>query len=349
MSRVYYCPVSTINDLGGVPDAARLLLEKLLDGSKPELERNLPIKVHFGEKGNCTYIPAEHYTGIIALLRERGCQPYYTETSVLYAGERYEGERHLKLALEHGFTQLPIEMADGREGEDFVEVPINKKHFKVCYIGRKIAEAGQVLVLSHFKGHMLAGFGGAIKQLSMGCAARAGKLAMHQGVKPQIRSRACRRCRACEKRCNFGALHIGERSYIDHERCKGCGACIAACPHKAIRSFSFFSLGSILNIIFKGRIFREGLVEYAYASSQGKSNIYVNYALNITRGCDCETRRMKPLIPDIGIFASIDPVSIDCACYDAAAKAGVKFSGRHQLEYAETIGLGEQQYDLVQL
>ena len=349
MSRVYFGPVNRDNNANEVQEIARALLSRLLEDSRIELSRQLPVKVHFGEKGNCTYIPAGHYEGIIALLKERGCQPYYTETSVLYAGERYAGERHLKLAADHGFTQLPIEMADGKEGEDFAEIPIDKRHFKVCYIGRKIAEAEQVLVLSHFKGHMLAGFGGAVKQLSMGCAARAGKLAMHQGVKPQIKNGRCRRCHACEKRCNFGALHIGERSYIDHDKCRGCGACIAACPHKAIRSFTFFSLGSILNILFKGRMFREGLVEYAYASARGKRNIYLNFALNITRGCDCETRRMQPLIPDIGVFASLDPVSIDCACYDAAAQAGARFSGRHQLEYAESIGLGEQQYELVRL
>ena len=349
MSSVYFCPVNSNHDDGEVSASARALLEKLLADSQIALSRSLPVKVHFGEKGNCTYIPSSHYEGMLELLQERGCQPYYTETSVLYAGERYEGERHLRLALEHGFTQIPIEMADGREGEDFAEIPIDKRHFKVCYIGRRIAEAEQVLVLSHFKGHMLAGFGGAVKQLSMGCAARAGKLAMHKGVKPQIKNGRCRRCHVCEKRCNFGALHIGERSYIDHDKCRGCGACIAACPHKAIRSFSFFSLGSILNILFKGRIFREGLVEYAYASARGKRNIYLNFALNITRGCDCETRRMKPLIPDIGIFASLDPVAIDSACCDAAAEAGIRFSGRHQLEYAESIGLGERHYDLVQL
>lgn len=349
MSQVYFCPVTQPVAHNDIQNLSRQLLEKLLDDTQIELSQNLPLKVHFGEKGNCTYIPANYYDGIISLLQERGCNPFYTETSVLYAGERYEGERHLRLALEHGFSQLPISMADGREGEDFTEIAIGKKHFKVCYIGRKIAEASQILVLSHFKGHMLAGFGGAIKQLSMGCAARAGKLAMHKGVKPQIKNSRCHRCHVCEKRCNFGALHIGEHCFIDREKCKGCGACIAACPHKAISSFSFFSLSSILNHLFKGKNFREGLAEYAYASALGKRNLYLNFALNITRGCDCETRRMKSLIPDIGLFASLDPVSIDCACYDAVAEAGVKFSGHHQLEYAESIGLGEQKYNLVQL
>ncbi|MBQ7568596.1 DUF362 domain-containing protein, partial [bacterium] len=313
MARVYFWPVTAQTETADIQRTTRAMLERLLADGGIEPEKRVPLKVHFGEKGNSTYIKGENYQGIIDLLKERGCQPYYTETSVLYAGERYAGERHIKVALEHGFDQLPIEMADGQEGEDFCEIPVGQKHFESCYIGRGIAEAKQLIVLSHFKGHMLAGFGGAIKQLSMGCAARAGKLAMHAGVKPRIKSRSCRRCHVCEKRCNFGALHIGEKSYIDQEKCRGCGACVAACPHKAIRSFSFFSWQSIVNILFRGSHFREGLAEYAYAASRNKQCFYVSFAMNITKGCDCDPRRMKPVIPDIGVFASLDPVSIDAA------------------------------------
>lgn len=349
MSKVYFHSVTSDMSSQDVQKIARDVLERLLSEENVDISKRIPLKVHFGEKGNNTYIKPENYLGIIALLKERGCAPYYMETSVLYAGERYERERHIKLALEHGFEQLPIEIADGKEGEDLSEVQINKKHFKSCYLGRGVVEAEQLLVLSHFKGHMLAGFGGALKQLSMGCAARAGKLAMHRGVKPTIKDRACKRCHICEKRCHFGALHIGERSYIDSEKCKGCGACIAACPHKAIKSFSFYSLKSIINILFKGRDFREGLAEYAYATVQGKRNIYVTFNMNVTRGCDCETRHMKSLVPDIGIYASLDPVSIDCACYDAVARAGHKFSGYYQLEYAESLGIGERAYEIVEI
>lgn len=347
MSKVYFCPVGEKTEVAQIQESTQALLGCLLEERPGDLVPHLPLKVHFGEKGNVTYIKPENYLGVIDFLKKRGVDPYYTETSVLYAGDRYERERHLKLAAEHGFDQLPIVIADGQEGEDLAEVPIAKKHFQVCYLGREIAEAQQMLVLAHFKGHMLAGFGGAIKQLSMGCAARAGKLAMHQGVKPQIKDGKCRRCHACEKRCHFGALTIGERSFIDHAKCKGCGACIAACPHHAIRSFSFFSLRSLVNILFKGRDFREGLVEYAYAAAHGKPHLYLNFVLNVTRGCDCETRRMKPLVPDIGVFASWDPVALDTACYDAVAKAGHSFAGRHQLDYAQHLGLGETKYELV--
>ncbi len=349
MAKVYFHPVNEQTSVEEVQRITKSLLTRMLADKPMTLAKRIPLKVHVGEKGNDTYIRPQNYQGIIDFLVERGCEPYYTETSVLYAGERYEGGRHCRLAAEHGFTQIPFVMADGEQGEDLVEVPIDKKHFSKCYLGRGIVESEQVVVLSHFKGHMLAGFGGAIKQLSMGCAARAGKLDMHRGVKPQIKDSKCKRCRVCLKRCNFGAITIGERSHIDHSKCKGCGACYAACPHKAIKSFSFFSLKSLINILFKGRAFREGLIEYAYAAHHGKSNLYINFVMNVTRCCDCDMRHMRKLIPDVGIYASFDPVALDSACYDEVAARGQKFAGKHQLAYAESIGLGEQKYELVEI
>ena len=348
MAKVYFHPFEASVTPQQVQGYTKALLEHLLaEEGAPPLAKRLPLKVHFGEKGNDTYVRPENYLGIIEFLKERGCEPFYMETSVLYAGERYQRQRHIKLALEHGFDQLPIQMADGEEGEDLVEVPIGQKHFASCFLGRGVVESEQMVVLSHFKGHMLAGFGGALKQLSMGCAARAGKLAMHRGVKPQIKESKCRRCHACEKRCRFGAITIGPDCSIDHDKCKGCGACYATCPHGAIKTFSFLSPGSLLNILFGGRSFREGLVEYAYAAQKGKRHLYISFVMNVTRCCDCETRHMKALVPDIGVYASWDPVALDTACYDAVAKAGHKFAGRHQLDYAQKLGLGTQQYELV--
>ena len=342
MSNVYFIPL-TENCPEKVSAAARKLLEQLIAEENIELVKNIPLKVHFGEKFNRTYIKSENYAGIRDFLAEKEITSCYIETSVLYGGERFERSKHMKLAAEHGFTQLPVVIADGERGEASCEIEVNKHHFKGCHIAKDLAEAEQVIVLSHFKGHSLAGFGGALKQLSMGFASKGGKLAMHMGVKPRIRTLLCKRCKACMKRCQVDAITIDGKPRIDHSKCLGCGACFSICPHHAI---SILSLKGIWEGLFKGKFFREKLAEYAYASSHGKKHIYINFALNITAGCECEPRPMRTVAPNIGIFASTDPVAIDAACYDAVKQTGKAFKGHEILEYAQHIGVGSTQYDL---
>ncbi len=326
---------------------ARTLLETVVAQEKIALAPHIPLKVHFGEKGNRTYLKPGTYNGIIDFLKERNITGEYMETSVLYGGERFTKQKHEKLAAAHGFTQLPVTIADGEKGEDAVSVPVELKHFSSCAIARLLAEQEQVLVCSHFKGHGLAGFGGAVKQLSMGFAAKGGKMAMHMNVKPAIRNWFCKRCKLCVSRCQANAIVIGgkgERSFIDHTKCIGCGACFSICPHHAV---SIWTWQGICNALFRKNQFREKLVEYAYAAHQGKHHIYLNFVLNVTSGCDCEPRPMRKMVPDIGIFASLDPVALDAACYDAVAKAGKRFKGAEQLDYAEQIGMGEKAYTLI--
>lgn len=342
MPNVYFIPL-TENCPEKVSAAAAEVLKHLIAGENIQLAKNIPLKVHFGEKFNRTYIKSENYAGIRDFLAEKEISSCYIETSVLYGGERFERSKHLKLAAEHGFTQLPVVIADGERGEASCEIEVNKHHFKSCYIAKELAESEQVIVLSHFKGHSLAGFGGALKQLSMGFASKGGKLAMHMGVKPRIRTLRCKRCKACMKRCQVDAITIEGKPYIDHSKCLGCGACFSICPHHAI---SILSLKGILEGLFKGKFFREKLAEYAYASSHGKKHIYINFALNITAGCDCEPRPMRTVAPDIGIFASTDPVAIDTACWDAVQKTGKAFKGREILDYAQHIGVGSTEYEL---
>ena len=268
----------------------------------------------------------EIYDPLIDILESRQVKSCFAETSVLYGGERFEAARHIRLAESHGFTRLPVVIADGDRGEcsRLVEIP-NGRHFTYAAVAEKLAEAEQVLVVSHFKGHMLAGFGGALKQLSMGFAAKGGKMAMHLSVAPKIRQWKCRRCKLCQTRCNVGAITIEEkRAFIDTERCVGCGACFSICPARAI---SVFSLSGIKNMLFGKQIFREKLAEYAYAGHHGKRNIYLNFVADVTCGCDCEPRKMFPCIPDVGVFASLDPVAVDAASYSAALKFGKKFNG----------------------
>ena len=345
MSKVYFKAVSDNASAEEIRDAAGVLLAEFLERENIALEKKLPLKLHFGEKGNRSYLPPETYDAVIDLLQERGTELCFTETSVLYGGERFDRERHLKLAASHGFTRLPVVIADGAHGEEACDVPVGLHHFKYCSIARALAESPQTLVLAHFKGHMLAGFGGAIKQLSMGFASKGGKMAMHLGVKPRIWNFKCKRCKLCMTRCQREAITIGEKkSFIDHDKCIGCGACFSICPHHAV---SILSFAGLWNALFHGKFFREKLVEYAYASHHGKRNIYMNFAVSITAGCDCEPRPMLRCVKNIGVYISSDPVAIDSACWDAVAARGKQFRGAEQLDYAEKIGLGSRQYEII--
>ena len=341
-SKVYFTPVNgNPNNNGELGSIAKKLLQKIIKEENLSLEKEIPLKVHFGEKGNKTFIKPEVYDGIIDLLEEKKIKGCFIETNVMYAGERLRKSTHLKLAKEHGFTRIPIIIADGNRGEAFYEVEIYKRHFKTCKLGKEFSNYSQMLVLAHFKGHMMAGFGGAIKQLAMGCASRGGKIAQHLNAKPFIIPFLCKKCNACGKHCPEDAINLNFIPYIDHKKCVGCAACTAICPQNAIKLNMFKIFGSL------GKSFGEKLSEYAYAAHKDRKNIYINIATDITQGCDCEGRVMEPIIPDIGIFASTDPVAIDQACFDAATKAGKKFKGEEMLKYAEEIGLGVREYETV--
>lgn len=345
-SNVYYKKINSSTSTEDIQKISKELLEVIVQKENINLETKIPLKVHFGEKKNQTFIKSENYLGIIEFLKEREIESSYMETSVLYGGQRYKKELHEKTAAEHGFTQLPIIFADGDHGENFADIKINKKHFKLFKIGKEFLNYNQLIVVSHFKGHALAGFGGAIKQLSMGHAAKGGKMAMHLGEKPHIKSKKCVQCNICKTRCNVDALNIGKKSFIDKDKCVGCGACMAICPHKAI---TIISLKNIFKFLGIGNPFIEKVVEGAYAAQLNKKNIYMNFAMNITPGCDCEPKKMKTLMDDFGIFVSTDPVAIDKACYDMAKDRGKKFRGYKTFAYAESIDLGKTKYSLHEL
>lgn len=345
-ANVYFHRIDAHTPVNRVQEISRQLLAVLVEKEGVRLRSRIPLKVHFGEAKNKTFLSPEHYLGVLAFLEERGIESCYMETSVLYGGQRYKKELHEKTAAAHGFTQLPIVFADGEHGEEFAKVEIGKKHFKTFKIGRAFLDYEQILVLSHFKGHRLAGFGGALKQLSMGHASKGGKLAMHMGEKPHIVRSKCRKCEICKTRCNQDALIIGKRSHIDAEKCVGCGACVAICPHKAI---SIFTPRSILKFLGIGNPFLEKLAEGAFAAQKGKENLYLNFAMNLTAGCDCEGRAMKPLLENFGVFASTDPVAIDKACWDMACERGKKFGGAKIFACAESLGMGSTDYRLHEL
>lgn len=343
MSKVYFKAVDSYSKTEEISSAARELLTKLVEEESVTLEKFIPLKVHFGEKGNNTFIQSKNYAGVIGYLKEKHIESAFIETNVLYRGERTTREKHINLAKEHGFTELPIIIADGEHGEDYLEVEINKKNFNKCKVGKEIADKKQLIIMSHFKGHALAGFGGAIKQLGMGCAARGGKLAQHANSIPKISSLKCKSCKACAKRCPESAITVDKKAKIDKDKCVGCASCMAICPYGAISNSWVASIS---------KSFNERLSEYAYAAAKDKSNIYITFAFNITKNCDCEGHSMKPIVNDVGVFASTDPVAIDKACLDVVDKNNGKTvfrRGRYTLDYAEKIGLGSQNYELVEV
>lgn len=343
MTKVYFKAIDSYLKTEEINKAAANLLQIIEEKEKLELNKFIPLKVHLGEKGNNTFIEPKNFNGIIDYLNKKKINTAFIETNVLYKGQRNTVKNHLKVAEEHGFTRIPVIIADGEVGEDYENVEINKKHFDYCKIAKGIAKENQMIILSHFKGHALAGFGGAIKQLAMGCASKGGKLAQHANSIPKISTFKCKACKACANKCPENAITVGRKAKIDKNKCVGCAACMATCQFGAISNSWLASLT---------KSFNERLAEYAYGAAKGKNHIYITFAFNITKSCDCEGHPMKPIAKDLGVFASTDPVAIDQACLDVLDKNEGKTvfrRGRYTLEYASKIGLGSREYELIEL
>lgn len=233
MKKVYFKRYNG-NDPQILSEYAQALFEYMVKEENIKLEKTVPIKVHFGEKGNVTYVPAKSYEGLIESLAKRGIESSYIETNVLYRGARTTRESHLALAKDHGFTQIPIMIADGEIGEAVYEVEINKDYFKTVKLGAGFEAYNQILVTAHFKGHGMAGFGGALKQLAMGFASRSGKMAQHSKQTPAVNGDKCTSCGLCLTKCDVDAIQINDFAIIDESKCVGCAGCIAICPVGAI-------------------------------------------------------------------------------------------------------------------
>ncbi len=299
---------------------------------------SIPIKVHFGEKGNQTFVSPMHYSEIVEMLKALGTMPLYIETNVLYRGARTTRDSHIAVAKAHGFTDLPIEIADGERGEAYVEIPINKQYFEVCKIGSGFEKYQQMVVMSHFKGHGMGGFGGAIKQLAMGFASRGGKMAQHAAMVPSVSQSKCTACGLCLEKCDVQAITLGPKAEIDPKCCIGCAGCIAVCPVGAIRND------------WSSENFKEKMAEYAFGACLNKSIVYVNYIINVTAECDCMGSAMEPIAKDVAIVAGLDPVALDQACLDLLAKSHghpLFEAGIPMLVHGEKIGLGTRAYQLI--
>jgi len=322
------------------------------------------IKIHFGEQGNSSYVNPVLVRPVADKIRSAGGQPFLTDTNTLYGGSRSNAVRHLQTAEEHGFGRMvagaPVIIADGLQGDNYREVAISGKHFQRVKIAGEIASAQSMIVVSHFKGHLPAGFGGAIKNLGMGCAPALGKSDQHS-ARPIFNAELCEGCRACAEGCPNQAIAVKKKiTQIDYSLCTGCGKCLRLCPAHAL-DFDW---------IVEVPPFMERMVEYALGAVTGKEGKvgFFNFLLNITPDCDCVPWSDTPIVPDIGILASKDPVAIDQASYDLVNRqAGLKntllernlepgedkflgiwesTTGNIQMDYGERIGLGRKDYQL---
>ena len=317
------------------------------------------IKLHFGELGNFAFIRPNYVKAVADLVKELGGKPFLTDCNTLYPGSRKNAVDHL---LCHNI------IADGLKGTDDVQVPVPNGEFcKEAYIGRALYDADIIIVLSHFKGHEVAGFGGAVKNLGMGGGSRAGKMQQHNEGKPTVNTDLCRMCRQCAKECGSDAIEYGSgKAFIRKDLCKGCGRCIGACAFDAIYT-DFDSVSEAL-----GR----KMAEYTAAIAAGKPVFYINMIMDVSPDCDCHGENDAPILPNLGMLASFDAVALDQACADLCLAADPlpnsqltdhlqepdwhhhhdpfkdvhpNTSWRECLEHAEKIGLGSREYELIRM
>ncbi|ACV69749.1 DUF362 domain-containing protein [Desulfohalobium retbaense] len=345
----------------------RRLLKRVGLNSCFEPGHFVAVKVHFGEKGATGFLSPLWLKPFSRFITKAGGRAFFTDTNTLYVGQRGEAVSHSLLAAEHGFDPnilgAPVLIADGLRSSHEQAVPFYGRHIQTAYIAGDIAAADTMLVASHFKGHDLAGFGGALKNIAMGCASRRGKLQQHSGLAPRVNHHLCTGCGQCLPVCPAGALTIDSQSktlLLDTAQCIGCAACILACRHNALQVDWTSSVTA----------FQERMAEYAAAvvGCFSQPLVYVNFVTQVTPGCDCIGHSDAPICPDIGILASRDPVALDQASCDLVNQSPAltssalpescgpgddKFqavhpetNGGHLLAYAAELGLGTRGYDL---
>lgn len=323
------------------------------------------IKMHFGEPGNLAFLRPNFAKTVADIVKEQGGNPFLTDCNTLYVGGRKNALSHLHSAAENGFSYLStgcqILIGDGLKGTDETLVPVpHGTYVKEAKIGHAIMDADIFISLNHFKGHELTGFGGAIKNIGMGCGSRAGKMEMHSSGKPVVHAENCVGCGNCQKNCDHSAICINNgKASIDHNKCVGCGRCIGVCPTDAVTPGSPES-NDILNC---------KMAEYTWAVLNGRPHFHISLVVDVSPFCDCHAENDIPIVPDIGMFASFDPVALDVACADAVnrqpAIAGSLLEQHgHQhhdhftdvspdtnwksaIDHAVSMGIGSKEYELV--
>ena len=331
------------------------------------------IKLHFGEPGNLAYLRPNYAKAVADVIKELGGKPFLTDCNTLYVGGRKNAIDHIDAAYQNGFTPYStgcqVIIADGLKGTDEAYVGIDGEYVKSAKIGRAIMDADVVISLNHFKGHECAGFGGAIKNIGMGCGSRAGKMEMHSSGKPVVIGSKCKKCKQCQKICAHSAITYDENGIasIDHTKCVGCGRCIGICNFDAIKSPNDAS-GDILN---------KKMAEYALAVVKDRPQFHICLICDVSPNCDCHAENDAPIVPNIGMLASFDMVALDKAWADLVNKQTAfensslgenlkkynieKFKNDNliinhpdtnwitQIIHAEKIGLGNSEYELIEI
>ena len=371
-AKVYFSDLRTVAFGDGLPNKLKKLMRSAgidqidMDG------KFVAIKMHFGELGNVSFLRPNYARAVVDVVKQLGGKPFLTDCNTRYPGSRKNALEHLYCAWQNGFTPLtvdcPVLIGDGLKGTDDVAVPVRGgEYIKEARIGRTIMDADVFISLTHFKGHEMTGFGGAIKNIGMGCGSRAGKKEQHSNGQPVINEDLCRGCGCCRRECaNDGLVFDAQarKMRVDTAHCIGCGRCLGACNYDAI-TFANSAAISELNC---------RMAEYTKAVLDGRPHFHVSLVVDVSPNCDCHCENDAPILPNIGMFASFDPLALDQACADACLAAtplpgsqladrmaqpdfvdhhdhfvnsGPESEWRTCLEHAEKIGLGTRDYELV--
>jgi len=352
-SRVYFSPAAESDSPDVLSRKTRSILLRtgFIDALAPE--DFTALKIHFGEKGNIGHLKPSWLRGVVAEVKQKTSRAFLTDSNTLYTGPRSNSVEHIGLAWSHGFTpdilDIPIIIADGLTGGDFGETRGEQTRIAAAKIAGAFLVSDALLGLTHVTGHVQTGIGASIKNLGMGCASRAGKLDQHAVVHPRVNVKACRNCGLCRDHCPAGAI-VQEQGHvvIDGERCTGCGECLVACKFNAIR----------IRWDEDSRRIQEKVAEYALLVGRrfSKKIAFLNFLIRITKDCDCMAKNQPPIVEDIGILGSTDPVAVDQAAADLVLeraggldvfRRGYDIDWNHQFAYAEKIGLGSTTYELV--
>lgn len=354
-SKVYFCDLYSNSQNDNLLNKIQKLFNKSDFRDLINENDQVAIKLHFGEKGNTTYMNPVAVRQIVDKVKECGGKPFLTDTNTLYTGSRTNSVDHLTTAIENGFAysvvNAPIIIADGLYSRNSVEVEVNKKYFETVKIGGEIHNSSAMIVMSHFKGHEMAGFGGALKNLAMGCATASGKQMQHSDAKPSVKDKKCIGCSKCSKSCPTNAISMVEKkAVINHDICYGCGECPTVCPTRAIT----------IQWESDENIFIEKMAEFAYGAVKNKKEKvgYITFVMNVTPLCDCVPWSGRPIAHDIGVLASKDPVALEQACYDLVCKemghdvfkhAHPNVNATRIIDYCYEMGMGNKEYELIKI